>query len=46
MLVVLITFIGGIQLFFLGINGGHILGVFSNLKLDPEVSPAKLTNLD
>lgn len=45
-LVVLITFIGGIQLIFLGIIGEYILGVFSHLKPDPEVSSVRLINLD
>ncbi len=45
-LVVLTTFIGGIQLIFLGIIGEYILGVFSHLKPDPEVSSVKLVNLD
>lgn len=45
-LVVLISFIGGIQLIFLGIIGEYILGVFSHLKPDPEVGSTKLINLD
>lgn len=44
-LVVLISFMGGIQLIFLGIIGEYILGVFSHLKPDPDVGSSKLVNL-
>jgi glycosyltransferase involved in cell wall biosynthesis len=44
-LVVLISFIGGIQLIFLGVIGEYILSIFSHLKPDPKVESIKEVNL-
>jgi glycosyltransferase involved in cell wall biosynthesis len=44
-LVVLVSFIGGIQLIFLGVIGEYVLGVFSHLKPEPLVHSVKEINL-
>jgi glycosyltransferase involved in cell wall biosynthesis len=44
-LIVLISFIGGIQLIFLGVIGEYVLGVFSHLKPDAKVESIKEINL-
>jgi hypothetical protein len=45
-LIALISFLGGIQLIFLGIIGEYVLGVFSHLKPDPSVETVKKINLE
>jgi glycosyltransferase involved in cell wall biosynthesis len=45
-LIVLVSFIGGIQLIFLGLIGEYVLGVFSHLKPDANVYSLREVNFD
>ena len=45
-LIVLVSFIGGIQLVFLGLIGEYVLGIFSHLKPDADVYSLKEINLN
>jgi hypothetical protein len=45
-LIVLVSFIGGIQLIFLGLIGEYVLGVFSHLKPEANVYSLKEVNFD
>lgn len=45
-LIVLVSFIGGIQLIFLGLVGEYVLGIFSHLKPDANVYSRKEINLN